>query len=86
MAQSAAIPSLFELTTPAQRFTQGGREVYSFILDLPEVDRLLPDRVDETIIREANRRLTPRHAMAIQEYLEKQEQWLMGTLLMGVAP
>ena len=86
MTQPAAIPGQFDLVAPAHRFTQGGRYVYSFVLDLPTLDRLLPDRVDENMIREANRRLTPAHALAIQDYLEKQEKWLLGTLLMGIDP
>lgn len=84
--QSIAIDHQFDLVAPAQRFTQGGRYVYSFILDLPTLDRLMPDRVDENVIREANRRLTTSHAVAIQDYLEKQDKWLLGTLLMGVNP
>lgn len=86
MTQPSAISQQFDLVAPAHRFTQGGRYVYSFILDLPALDRLLPDRVDENMIREANRRLTPSHAAAIQEYLENQDKWLLGTLLMGVDP
>jgi DGQHR domain-containing protein len=84
--QSIAIDHQFDLVAPAQRFTQGGRYVYSFILDLPTLDRLMPDRVDENVIKEANRRLTASHAAAIQDYLEKQDKWLLGTLLMGVNP
>ena len=84
MAQPATTTDQFALVAPAHRFTQGGRYVYSFILDLPTLDSLLPDRVDENMIREANRRLTPSHALAIQDYLEKQDKWLLGTLMMGI--
>lgn len=88
MAQSTAIPGQFDLIAPAQRFTQGGRDVYSFILDLPEVDRLLPVRVEDRIgmAEDANRPLTLSHAKEIQEYLEKQEKWVFGTLLLGIDP
>ena len=86
MTQANDISSQFDLVAPAHRFTQGGRYVYSLILDLRTLDRLLPDRVDETVIREANRRLTPSHATAIQTYLENQDKWLLGTLMMGVDP
>ena len=86
MTQPNANPMQLEVVAPAHRFTQGGRYVYSFILDLPTLDGLLPDRVDENMIREANRRLSPKHAQDIQNYLEKQDKWLLGTLLVAVDP
>ena len=88
MTQPAAVAAPHSLAAPAQRFTQGGRCVYSFTLDLPALDRLLPDRVDERVARAegANRPLTLSHARKIQEYLEQQERWLLGTLLMGISP
>ena len=88
MAQAATIPGQFDLIAPAQRFTQGGRDVYSFILDLPEVDRLLPVRVEDRIgmAEDANRPLTMSHVKEIQAYLEKQGKWVFGTLLLGIDP
>lgn len=88
MAQTATIPGQFDLIAPAQRFTQGGRDVYSFILDLPEVDRLLPVRVEDRIgmAEDANRPLTLSHVKEIQGYLEKQGKWVFGTLLLGIDP
>ena len=81
MTQAAEIPNQFDLVAPAQRFTQGGRYVYSFVLDLATLDRLLPVRVEERIAKaeDANRPLTLSHAKEIQEYLEKQEKWVFGT-------
>ena len=78
----------FDLVVPAHRFSQGGRCVYSFILDLPVLDQLLPDRVDERIAKaeDANRPLTLTHARTIQEYLEKQEKWLFGAMMLGIDP
>ncbi len=86
MAQSPSPSDQFGLAVPAHRFVQGGRYVYSFILDLATLDDMLPDRVDENVIKEANRRLTPSHAQKIREYLESNEKWLLGTLLMGIDP
>ena len=86
MAQSPSPSDQFGLVVPAHRFVQGGRYVYSFILDLATLDDMLPDRVDENVIKEANRRLTPSHAQKIQEYLESNDKWLLGTLLMGIDP
>ena len=71
----------------AHRFRQGGRDVYYFTLDLATLDGLLPTRVDENVIKQANRRLTPSHAKNIQEYLEtRPDDWLLGSMLLGIAP
>ncbi len=83
------IPSIdnqYSLRTPAHRFRQGPRDVYSFALDLATIDGLLPQRVDEDIVREANRRLTPSHAKKIQSYLADRPDWLLGSMLLGIAP
>ncbi len=71
---------------PAHHFRQGGRDVYYFTLDLATLDGLLPQRVDEAVIKDANRRLTPSHARKIQNYLEEEEHWLLGPMLLGIAP
>lgn len=77
---------LMPLTTPAHKFLQGGRDVYAFSLDLETLDKLLPDRVDDRVVKDANRPLTPIHAKKIQKYLEDRDDWLLGTLLLGVSP
>ena len=74
------------LREPAHRYWQGKRAVYYFALDLQSLDGLLPQRVDEGMIREANRRLTPGHAKNIQDYLMKQKDWLLGAMLLGISP
>ena len=76
------------LRSPAHRFNQGGRYVYSFALDLSSLDSLLPDRVDDRVglVEDANRPLTISHAKKIHDYLEKRDDWLLGTLLLGIAP
>ena len=71
---------------PAHRFTQGGRQVYYFTLDLAVLDGLLPQRVDDDVIRAPNRRLTPAHAQMIENYLKTQPGWLLGALMLGIAP
>ncbi len=70
----------------AHKFRQGGRDVYAFPLDLETLNRTLPDRVDDRMVRDANRQLTPSHAKDIQKYLESRRDWLLGTLLLGVRP
>ena len=77
---------LMPLVTPAHRFRQGGRDVYAFALDIETLDNLLPDRVDDSVVKDANRPLTRSHARNIQKYLEERHDWLLGTLLLGVSP
>lgn len=82
-----AIHSQYSLRVPAHRFRQGERDVYSFTLDLATLDGLLPERIDEDVVKDANRRLTPSHAKNIQRYLEtERKNWLLGALMLGIAP
>ncbi len=64
-----AINNQYNLRIPAHRFRQSARAVYYFALDLETPDGLLPQRVEDKVVREANRRLTPSHAKNIQRYL-----------------
>lgn len=75
-----------DISTPAHRFHQGGRVVYAFSLDLMTLNTLLPDRLDDKVVKDANRQLTPLHARKIQSYLEKEDRWLLGALMLGVNP
>ncbi len=77
---------LMPFSTPAHKFRQGWRDVYAFALDLETLDRLLPDRVDDSVVKGANRPLTPSHAKKIQKYLGDRDDWLLGTLLLGISP
>ena len=76
----------YALTVPAHRYRQGGRDVYLLTLDLATADGTLPQRVGDAMIREANRKLTPSHARNIQEYLLNEDEWMLGALMLGVAP
>ena len=83
------IPSIsnqYSLRIPSHRFRQGGRDVYYFALDFETLDGLLPQRVEDSVVREANRRLTPSHARNIQRYLDERDDWLLGALMLGIAP
>ena len=80
------ISKQYSLRAPAHRFRQGGRDVYYFALDLAMLDGLLPQRVEDDVAREANRRLTPSHAKNIQAYLDEKDDWLLGALMLGIAP
>ncbi len=87
MAPAISIsPNRYSAQVPAHRFQQGGRDVYYFALDMATLDGLLPQRIDDTVVREANRRLTPSHARNIQDYLETSPNWLLGAMLLGIAP
>ena len=79
-------PLQCDLTTPAHRFVQGGRDVYTFSLELEKLNQLFPERVDERMVSEANRQLTPAHAKGIQDYLEKRSDWVLGTFMLGAKP
>ena len=37
------------------------------------------------MVKDANRPLTPKHASDIEKYLEEREDWLLGTLQLGIA-
>ena len=78
--------NIMPFKTPSHKFRQGGRDVYAFSLDLMTLDKILPDRVDDRMVRDANRPLTASHAKDIQKYLEDRNDWLLGALLLGVSP
>ena len=80
----AVQPQLFKV--PAQRFKQGYRTVFAFALDLAQLDSILPQRVEEDVVRDANRRLTPSHAKKIEQYLIQSDDWVLGAILLGIEP
>ena len=83
----ASLDNQYSLRVPAHRFRQGERNVFSFALDLATLSGLLPERVDEELVKDANRRLTVSHAKNIQSYLLKERSnWVLGSLLLGIAP
>ena len=75
-----------ELRIPAHRFRQGGRDVYACVLDLSSLNASLPDRIDDRVVRDANRQLTPSHARRIQTYLAERPDWVLSALMLGVPP
>ena len=76
----------YSLALPAHHFEQGGRDVYYFALTLETLDGLLPQRVDDGVVKQANRRLTPSHARNIQVYLDEKDDWVLGAMMLGIAP
>ena len=86
MALNITLPdNQYSLQIPAHRFRQGSRDVYYFALDLATLDGLLPQRVEDSVVKDANRRLTPSHAKNIQVYLDEKDDWLLGALMLGIA-
>ncbi len=81
----STVNNQYSLRVPSHRFRQGGRDVYYFSLDMETLDGLLPQRVDDSIVRDANRRLTPSHAKNIQMYLGEKDDWILGALMLGVS-
>ena len=75
-----------ELCVPAHKFRQGGRTVYACVLNLPVLNARLPERVDDQVVKEANRQLTPSHARRIQTYLAERDDWILSALMLGVPP
>ena len=82
------IPAIKEqyFRIPAHRFEQGHRTVFTFALGLAQLDSMLPQRVDDDVVREANRRLTPSHAKQIEVYLREHDDWVLGAILLGIDP
>ena len=78
-------PTQYSLAVPAHHFRQGGRDVYYFALSLETLDGLLPQRVQDDVIMDANRKLTPSHARNIRAYLDEQDDWLLGAMMLGIA-
>ena len=58
--------------------------MYACVLDLPTLNDRLPDRVDDQVVKDANRQLTPSHARRIQTYLAEREDWLLSALMLGI--
>ena len=79
-------PQFGDLSAQAMRLVQGGRDVYSFALNLRDLNGLLPRRVDDDIVSDANRRLHQPHADAIRGYLWDQPAWLSGAIMVALDP
>ena len=72
----------------AQHYKQGGRDAYALVMDLGELDSILPTPLPEANkkIVGSNRRFYPPHARTIADYLYDVEKWVMGSIVLGIAP
>lgn len=69
-----------------QRYQQGGRIAYSFVMDLGTLDSIVPSYVDPDRINKANRRFNPTHSRGIVEYIYGTEDWVLGSIMLGIDP
>lgn len=69
-----------------QRFRQGGRTVYSLIMDLGTLDSNLPSDVNKERVNRANRKFNSAHSDRIASYIEKCPDWVLGTIILGIDP
>ncbi len=65
----------------AMRFQQGGRQVYSVDLAVPQLVATLPEP-DPERPQEGNRRINPSHARGFAEYVQERQNWVCPSLLL----
>lgn len=77
-----------DLKSHAQFYRQGGRDAYALVMDLEIIDNILPTPPPEanTKIVGSNRKFHMPHAEAIRDYLYKEQDWVLGTILLGIDP
>ena len=77
-----------DFSTTACRYTQAGREAYVFSMTLGDVDDILPTRAPEDLntIKGVNRALTLSHAKNIQDYLQENPDWVLGSIILAAPP
>ena len=64
-------------------FRQGGRDAYSMVMTLRELDDCLPDREGRTgpgQIHHGQPALLMRHALNILDFMKLNEDWILGNL------
>lgn len=73
---------------PSHRYEQGGREAFLFTMDLETLDSILPTPPPEASgkIIGANRRFHMPHARGISEYLYQNNDWVLGSIVLGLEP
>ena len=86
MVTEGTSPQFGDLSAQAMHFVQGGRDVYGCALTLRDLNGLLPRRVDDDIVSNANRRLHQPHADEIREYMWDQPSWLSGAIMVAIDP
>ena len=78
-----------QMEQPAAHFRQGGRDAYSMVMTLRDLDDCLPDREggeDLDKFTTVNRPLLTRHAKNILEFMKLNEDWILGNFTISAKP
>ena len=80
MTQGKMIFKDAQMETSAVPFRQGGRDAYSMVMTLRELDDCLPDREggqDLDKFTTVNRPLLMKHALNILDFMKLNEDWIL---------
>ena len=89
MTQGRMIFKDAQMEKPAVPFRQGGRDAYSTVMTLRELDDCLPDREggeDLDKFTTVNRPLLMRHAQNILDFMKLNEDWILGNFTISAKP
>ena len=89
MTQGRMIFKDAQMEKHAVPFRQGGRNAYSMIMTLQEMDDCLPDREggqDLDKFTTVNRPLLAKHAQNILDYMKLNEDWILGNFTISAKP
>ena len=89
MTQGRMIFKDAQMVQPAAHFRQGGRDAYSMVMTLRELDDCLPDREggqDLDMFTTVNRPLLMRHAQNILDFMKLNEDWILGNFTISAKP
>ena len=81
MTQGKMIFKEAQMVQPAVHFRQGGRDAYSIVMTLGELDECLPDREggqDLDKFTMVNRPLLMRHTQNILDFMKLNDDWILG--------
>ena len=89
MTQGKMIFKDAQMVQPAVHFRQGGRDAYSMVMTLRELDDCLPDREggqDLDKFTTVNRPLLMRHALNILDFMKLNGYWILGNFTISAKP
>ena len=89
MTQGRMIFKDAQMEKPAVPFRQGGRDAYSMVMTLRELDDCLPDREggqDLDKFTAVNRPLLMRHTQDILDFMKLNEDWILGNFTISAKP
>ena len=89
MTQGQMIFKEAQMEQRAVHFRQGGRDVYSMVMTLRELDDCLPDREggqDLDKFTTVNRPLLIKHAQNILDFMKLNDDWILGNFIISAKP